>query len=98
MGCDTIGVDYTRMTFRIDPDAAEQVVAVTDTNAQLLTYWSTGFRQAPSGERAIVDPAGKVVVTDGQALEKPAAAYPRLAGYFVCLGPNALYVLLTDPA
>jgi hypothetical protein len=98
LGCDAIGVDYTRMTFRIDPGAAEQVIAATDTSAQLLTYWSPGFRQAPGGERAIVDPAGKVVVTDGQVLEKPAAAYPRLAGYFVCLAPTAIYVLLTDPA
>jgi len=98
LGCDAIGVDYTRMTFRIDPNAAEQVVAVTETNGQLLTYWSTGFRQAPTGERAIVDATGKVVVTDGQVLEKPAAANPRLAGYFVCLATNAIYVLATDPA
>jgi hypothetical protein len=38
------------------------------------------------------------VVTDGQVLEKPAAAYPRLAGYFVCLAPDRIYVLLADPS
>jgi hypothetical protein len=51
------------MTFRIDPDAAEPVLAVTDTNVQLRTHWSAGLMQAPGGQRAIVDPAGKVVVT-----------------------------------
>jgi hypothetical protein len=98
LGCDTIGIDYRRMTFRLDPAAAEQVVAVTDTNVQLRTNWSAGFAQAPGGQRAIVDPAGKVVVTDGQTLDVPQAGYPRLAGYFVCLAPTQIYVLLKDPS
>jgi hypothetical protein len=97
LGCDTIGIDYRRMTFRLDPDAAEPVSAVTDTNVQLRTHWSAGFKQAPDGQRAIVDPAGKVVVTDGQTLDVPQTGYPRLAGYFVCLGPTEIYVLLQEP-
>jgi hypothetical protein len=98
LGCDAIGVDYTRMTFHIDPDATEQVVAVTDTNVQLLTSWPAGFRQAPGGEPAIVDGSGRVVATDGQVLEKAAADATRLAGYFVCLGPSEIYVLMQDPS
>jgi hypothetical protein len=86
------------MTFRIDPNATEQVVAVTDTNVQLLTNWSPGFRQAPSGDAAIVDGSGRVVATDGQVLEKAASAATRLAGYFVCLGPSEIYVLTQDPS
>jgi hypothetical protein len=88
------------MTFKIDPNATEQVVAVANTGTQLLTYWSSGFRAGTdsAGKLAILDPAGKVVVSDGQVLDKPAAAYPRLAGYFVCLGPTAIYVLITDPS
>jgi hypothetical protein len=97
LGCDSIGIDYRRMTFRLDPDAAEPVSAITDTNVQLRTNWSAGFKQAPGGQRAIVDPAGQVVVTDGQTLDVPQAGYPRLAGYFVCLGPSEIYVLLQEP-
>jgi hypothetical protein len=98
LGCDAIGVNYTRMTFRIDPNAAEQVVAVTDTNVQLLTNWSAGFRQAPGGQRAIVDPSGTTVATDGQVLAKASSSATRLGGYFVCLGPAQIYVLLRDPS
>ena len=98
LGCDTIGIDYKSMTFHIDPAAAEQVSATTDTGVTLVTYWSVGFVPGTDSERVIRDPAGKVVVTDGEVLQVPAAAYPRLAGYFVCLGTDKIYVLLNDPA
>jgi hypothetical protein len=98
LGCDTIGVDYRSMTFHIDPAAAEQVSATTDTGVTLATYWSVGFVPGTDSERVIRDPAGKVVVTDGEVLQVPPAAYPRLAGYFVCLGTNKIYVLLNDPS
>jgi hypothetical protein len=98
LGCDTIGIDYKSMTFHIDPAAAEQVSATTDTGVTLATYWSVGFVPGTDSERVIRDPAGKVVVTDGELLQVPPAAYPRLAGYFVCLAPTKLYVLLTDPS
>ncbi len=98
LGCDTIGIDYKSMTFRIDPAAAEQVSAVTDTGVALSTYWSTGFMPGTDAERLVRDPNGKVVVSDGDVLQVPPAAYPRLAGYFVCLGPDKLYVLLADPS
>jgi hypothetical protein len=98
LGCDTIGVDYKSMTFHIDPAAAEQVSATTDTGVTLLTYWSVGFVPGADTERVIRDPAGMVVVTDGQVLQIPPAAYPRLAGFFVCLGTDKIYVLLNDPS
>jgi hypothetical protein len=96
MGCDSIGVDYTSLTFHIDPGAVDQVTALTNKAVTLKTYWSPGFVPGTDAERLIRDKAGKVVVHDGDPLLVPAAAYPRLAGYFVCLGPDAIYVL--DPA
>lgn len=98
LGCDTIGIDYTSMTFHIDPIAAEQVSAMTDTGVSLATYWAAGFQPGADTERVVRDTAGKLVVTDGDVLQVPPAAYPRLAGYFVCLGPDKLYVLLADPS
>jgi hypothetical protein len=98
LGCDTIGIDYRSMTFHIDPASTEQVSATTDTGVTLVTYWSAGFVPGTDSERVIRDPAGKVVVKDGEVLQVPPAAYPRLAGYFVCLGTNNIYVLLNDPS
>jgi hypothetical protein len=98
MGCDAIGIDYTSMTFHIDPTATEQVSTVTDTGVTLATYWAAGFQPGADTERVVRDPAGQVVVTDGEVLQVPAAAYPRLHGYFVCLAPDKLYVLLTEPS
>ena len=98
LGCDTIGVDYTSMTFHIDPAATEQVTVVTDKGATLTTYWSDGFVPGSDTERVIRDAAGKLVVSDGDVLAVPPAAYPRLAGYFVCLGTDKIYVLAKDPS
>jgi hypothetical protein len=97
LGCDTIGIDYQNVTFRIDPAAAEQVSAVTDTGVTLLTYWAAGFEPGTADERLIRDPDGQVVATDGEVLAVPQGAQTRLHGYFVCLAPEALYVLLADP-
>ncbi len=98
LGCDAMGVDYRRVTFRIDPAAAEQVAAVTDTGRILRTFWSAGFRGGPAAERVVVDPAGAVVAVDGEVLAIPRDAWPRLHGYFVCPSPDALYVLTPDPS
>ena len=97
LGCDTIGVDYTSLTFHIDPGATEQVIALTNRAVTLKTYWSMGFQPGSDAERVIRDGAGKVVVSDGDPLLVPAASYPRLAGYFVCLAPDAIYVFSQDP-
>jgi hypothetical protein len=100
MGCDTIGVDYKSMTFHIDEAAAEQVSAMTDTGVTLQTYWSAGFQAGADryGKGVIKDSAGQVVVTDGDVLAVPPAAYPRLAGHFVCLGTDKIYILDKDPS
>jgi hypothetical protein len=39
----------------------------------------------------------QVVATDGEVLAVAQGAQTRLHGYFVCLAPEALYVLLADP-
>jgi hypothetical protein len=98
LGCDAIGIDYTSMTFHIDPAAAEQVSAETDTGVTLVTYWAAGFQPGSDTERVVRDPAGETVVTDGDVLRVPPAAYPRLGGYFVCLAPDKLYIMLADPS
>jgi hypothetical protein len=82
------------VTFRIDPAAAEQVSAITDTGATLQTYWETGFVPGSAVDRVIRDPAGTVVVADGDDLP----VGERLHGYFVCFAPASIYVLLTNPA
>jgi hypothetical protein len=100
-GCDAIGIEPTphSLTFRIDPAAAEQVTARTDTGVTFTTYWSAGFQPGTAMERVIRDPAGAVVVTDGDVVQLPEAASLRLHGYLVigCNGSNKLYVYLTDP-
>jgi hypothetical protein len=99
--CDSIGVDNPAhsVTFQIDPEAAEQVTALTDTGVTFTTYWSAGFQPGTATERVIRDPAGNVVVTDGDVLPLPEAADPRLHDYLVllCNGSNWLFVFLTDP-
>jgi hypothetical protein len=97
LACDAIGVDYKSLTFRIDPHAQEQVAAETDTGVSLATYWSAGFRPGTDRELNVRDSNGEVVVADGDLLQVPAAGYPRLQGYFVCLAPDKIYVLATDP-
>ena len=94
LACDSIGIDYTSLQFRIDPEAAEQVAAVTDTGVELKTYWADGFQPGTAAERVVRDPAGQVVATDGEVLGVPNTG---LHGYFVCLGQGALWVLRTDP-
>ena len=97
LGCDTIGVDYQQVTFHIDPAAAEQVTAQADTGAVLHTFWAVGFVGGSAAEKVVRDPAGAVVAADGEVLAIPQGASPRLHSYFVCLSPDAIYVLLADP-
>jgi hypothetical protein len=97
LGCDTIGVDYREVTFKIDPAASEPVTAITNTGIALRTFWSLGFVGGWADNKVVFDPAGAVVVADGDKLAIPAAAFPRLKGYFVCPSPDALYILVADP-
>ena len=91
LGCDAIGIDYKTMTFHIDPAAAEQVSAMTDTGVSLVTYWPAGFT---SGNGAVRDATGDVVASDGEVLQSG----KQLPGYDVCLAPTKLYVVLPRPS
>lgn len=100
LGCDSIGwpdeiEPYSSLTFRIDPAAQEQVRAVSDTGRELITYWEAGFVPGSAAELAIRDPDGQVVVHDEEVVAT--AAGWDLHGHFVCMNPDELYVMLTQP-
>jgi len=97
LGCDAMAVDYRRVTFQIDPSAEEPVTGLTDTGRSLQTFWSPGFEGSADGS-AVQDPNGEVVAANGETLDIPEGALPRLHGYFVCPSTDALYVLLQDPS
>ena len=97
LGCDAIPAPYRRVTFRIDPAAADQVWAVADTGATLPTYWEAGFVGGTTSDPVVRDPEGKVILRDGDTLAIPVSAWPDLHGYFVCPSQSALYVLLRSP-
>ena len=98
LGCDTIGVSYRSATIRFTSAGPEQVSAVTDGGVRLKTFWSEGFVGGPLEDPSVLDPEGRVVARDGEVVAIPEGARPRLNGYFVCPSPDALYILLTDPA
>ena len=93
LGCDSIGIDYTTMTFHIDPAAVEQVSAMTDTGVSLVTYWPAGFTAGEAVHNVVRDATGNVVVTDGDVLQ----GGQLLHGYYVCLAPTKIYVMLARP-
>ena len=96
-GCDTIGVDYKSVTINIDPASDPDVWGETDTGKKLAVNWTDGFT-ATDGDAPVIDgPKGEEVARDGTVIVVPAGAYPRLAGYFVCLATDALYIQETDP-
>ena len=97
LGCDAIPVDYRRVTFVVDASAADPVTAQTDTGRSLQTFWSAGFTGSAAAD-AVRDPNGQVVAANGETLDIPEGALPRLHGYFVCPSMNAIYVLLQDPS
>jgi hypothetical protein len=97
--CDAIGVDYTVLTFHIDPTASPQIWAVADTGVNLTVRWDSSFEAGTGTEPSVVDDSGAVVLEDGDTLDMPASgAYPDLEGHFVCTGPTGLIVLDQVPA
>src|SRR5919108_1618122 len=82
LGCDTIAVPYRSVTFEIDPAATDPVTAVSDQGTTLKTFWSVGFVGGPADDPVVRDPGGQVVAKDGDVLQIPEAAFPRLQGYF----------------
>ena len=97
MGCDTIGVGYREVVFKVDQAAADPVTALADTGTVLRTFWAAGFMAGPAEAKVVLDHFGGVIVTDGDKLAIPEGAFPRLQGYFVCPSPDALYILAADP-
>ena len=95
LGCDTVAPEYSSVTFHIDASAGDDVTATTNAGATLKTFWSVGF---VGGATDVQDPSGQVVVKDGEVLDIPQGAFPRLKGYFVCPSRDAVYVLLQDPS
>lgn len=94
--CDTIGVDYTSVTFHIDPSANPQIWADADTGTTLTVRWDSSF-EAGTGT-TVVDDSGAVVLENGDTLEMPEGAYPELEGHFVCTGPTGLIILDQAPS
>ena len=97
IGCDTIGVDYTSATIKIDAASDPDVWAETEAGKKLTIAWTDGFTATDATPPVINGPKGEEVARDGTKISLPADANPRLAGYFVCLGPDAIYILETDP-
>jgi hypothetical protein len=97
IGCDAIGVDYKSATIKIDAASDPDLWAETDTGKKIAVKWTDGFTTTDASPPVINGPKGEEVARDGTRIDVPPDANPRLAGYFVCLGPDALYVLATDP-
>jgi hypothetical protein len=77
------------VTFKIDPDAPEPVVAVEDNGRVLPVWWPRGFIAGTSDNPVVMDPAGAVVLRNGDRLLKD---LPKLHGYDVCFGGGSIYV------
>jgi hypothetical protein len=97
VGCDAIGVDYKSATIKIDAASDPDVWAETDNGKKLAVKWTDGFTATAGSPPVINGPKGEEVARDGTRIDVPPDANPRLAGYFVCLGTDTLYVLATDP-
>jgi hypothetical protein len=97
IACDSIGIDYKSATIKIDTASDPAVWAETDTGKKLAVKWTEGFNASDGNPTVINGPKGEEVARDGTVIAVPAGAYPRLVGYFVCLSPDTLYVLETDP-
>ena len=97
IGCDAVGVDYKSATIRIDPASDPDVWAETEAAKKLAVKWTDGFSTTNGSPPTIIGPKGEEVARDGTKIDVPSGAYPRLAGYFVCLAPDALSILETDP-
>ena len=98
IGCDTIGIDYTSATIKIDAASDPDVWAETESGKKLAVNWTAGFTATDAGAPVIAGPKGEEVARDGTRIDVPAdGSYPRLVGYFVCLAPDALYILETVP-
>ncbi len=83
-----------RLTFRIDPTATDQVMAVDETGMRHEVWWPPGFQGGTSNDPVVRDPRGLVVARDGEALAIPEDGFPVLHGYSVCAGNGGIWVTL----
>lgn len=81
------------VTFRINPIAMEQVTAVDPVGRRWQVLWAPGFQGGPAGDPVVRDPAGQIVLRDGEGLTIPATGQPTLHGHPVCAG-REIYVFL----
>lgn len=98
LGCDTVRMQYRSVVIGVDASAAEQVTAVTNLGDTLRTFWSSSFRGGTSSDPVVYDHNGFVVARDGTRIDLPDAAFPTLAGYFVCPSDDAIYVFDQPPS
>ena len=92
MGCMMAAAPLPLM-FRIDPAADEQVIAVAHDGTRYHTWWSEGFLGGTAADPVVRDPAGQVVVRDGDLLEDY-----TLHGNRVCVGSGSIWVFPAGPA
>lgn len=83
--CHAAGFPH-RLTFRIDAGAADQVVAIDETEMTYRVWWPDGFRGGTSEDPVVRDRRGLVVARDGEVLAIPVDGFPNLHGYSVCSG------------
>ncbi len=88
------------LTFRIDPAADEDVVAVAADGTRYHVWWSEGFRGGTATDPVVRDPTGQVVARDSEVLEVPDQnqGWHTLHGYRVCATGDSIYVFLAGPA
>jgi hypothetical protein len=98
IGCDSIGINYTSATIKIDAAADPDVWAETEAGKKLAVNWTDGFTATHGTQTVIRGPKADEIAREGTKVDVPAdGSAPRLAGYYVCLGTDAIYVLETDP-
>lgn len=86
------------VTIRIDPTAAEQVLAVAPNGKQYHMWWARGFVGGRADDRVVLDPDGAVVAHDGQVFTDAPSGPATLRGHMVCAGSNSLFVFLAGPS
>ncbi len=81
------------VTFKIDPNAPEAVIAVADDGMSLHVKWPPRFIAGTYRDPVVRDPAGRVVARDGQRLISPENGFPKLpGGWAVCFGGDSVWV------
>jgi len=98
IGCDSIGINYTSATIKVDAASDPDVWAETEAGKMLTVNWTDGFTATDGAPPVIHGPEGDEVARDGTKIDVPAdGSAPRLSGFYVCLGTDAINVLETDP-